>query len=78
MNALIYLEHQLHSISVGAETDKLLEDRSKDLAMKEEKLREQRVPELNALGFYTGESSRSKSSNGAMVTDRSTTMGIRT
>lgn len=75
MKALIYLEHQLHSISVDAETDRLFEARSKDLAMKEEKLREQRVPELRSLGFYTGEPSRSESSNGAKAT---TTMGIRT
>lgn len=52
--AVIYLEGQLYYIGVDAETHKAFETRSKELALQERVLHEQRVPELRALGFSTG------------------------
>ena len=76
--ALLYLETQLHSIGVDAETDKAFEERSKDLAQKEKELHDRRVLELKALGFSTpGSPGRSRGSSGTASMTGNMVMGMR-
>ena len=50
--ALVYLNEQLSTISVGKKIDDLLEERSRVLEKEEDIARQRRLPELNAVGMW--------------------------